>query len=555
MCAGLDITCRYHDVLDRKGRKSGRGPVISQLRAAMKESSRHDRNGSTFQGQWFSDSMIPKSPQGSLVSQEWATSFDTADPQAAMNGASILSYTAAHSPYEITQHSGRLLPTALLAHIHVFLKHLFPIMPVVTAEELLRDGSRPESLSAPRYASITALCAATHIQLKLDGAGSMAGVQNHPTVTEMMSLFTEEFILSCALKAREEYDIIEDPGIDSLLSSFFLFAAYGNLDKHKHAWFYLSQCLAQSIALGLHNESAYLGLDPVDAELKRRIFWILFVTERTYALQHAKPAILRSSIRKPQIFGSDCPTIIHGLINHISLFEMLPNDLYNWAFTNSSSPLHPEQAPLAASVGYTLCDAKPSQSMVASQHLDTLVTQEWLKVSMWKLSLGWRPNSSPSSGPLLPFLLPLSAGKLAMKALASVDESSRDACGIAMEQKLFDIGICVADTALAASTSSSTPVVCDGFAVGPMDLLGALLKSLANIRGARSHLFTVLLKRSDPVMGFSAPRLLEEGPRSFKYSLPETTRYSLPLGVQGINNNDVDGNDVDANCCSELVGT
>lgn len=236
---------------------------------------RHD------QSQSFTGIIIPNSPTGGPESQEWVPGFDAANSQfcADLPPPNIPPSVMADSPHEISQHGGRLLSTALLAHIHVFLKHLFPIMPVVSAEELLRDGNRPESLSAPRYAFITALCAATHIQLKLDGVESVADMQ-YPTATDMMAEFTEEFILSCALMAREQYDIIEDSGIDSLLSSFFLFAAYGNLDKHKHAWFYLSQCLSQSNALGLHSESTYLGLDPVDAEMRRRIFWILFVTER-----------------------------------------------------------------------------------------------------------------------------------------------------------------------------------------------------------------------------------------------------------------------------------
>lgn len=147
-------------------------------------------------------------------------------------------------------------------------------------------------------------------------------------------------------------------------------------------------------------------------------------------MQHGKPVILRSSIQKPQIFGSESPAIIYGFLNHVSLFETLPNDLYNWVFSKSS--YHPEQPTLAASVNCALCDAEPSQSVVESQNLDTLVTREWLKVSMWKLSLGWRAGSFPTSGPLLPFFLPFSAGKSTMEALASVDESSRDACGIAM---------------------------------------------------------------------------------------------------------------------------
>jgi hypothetical protein len=284
MCANLSISCRYNDVLDRKGRKSGRGRLISQLRQAMREQSPHNP---THRDHNYVGIIMPNCSARDEDSQESATSFTMADTQFSLGipQSDIPTSPEVDSSHGTGRHGDRLLSTALLAHIHVFLKHLFPIMPVVSAEALLRDGSRPESLSAPRYAFITALCAATHIQLKLDGAESGVDMQNQKA-RDKMAEFTEEFILSCALKAREQYDVIEDSGIDSLLSSFFLFAAYGNLDKQKHAWFYLSQCLSQSNALGLHNEATYTELDPVDAEMRRRIFWILFVTERS-----AKPFI------------------------------------------------------------------------------------------------------------------------------------------------------------------------------------------------------------------------------------------------------------------------
>ena len=190
---------------------------------------------------------------------------------------------------------------------------------------------------------------------------------------------------------------------------------------------------------------------------------------RTYALQHAKPAILRSSIRKPDIFSSNCPSIIYGLLNHISLFEMLPNDLYTWGFTSSSSLY--TQASLAASVCHALCEAKSAKSMVASQHLDTLVTQEWLKTEMWKLSLGWRPNSLSSGGPLLSFLLPFSAGKFTMEALTSVDASSRDACGIAMVGEHHTSFPCLTDHSKTGAEAFRYRYMCCGHSPCGIELL------------------------------------------------------------------------------------
>lgn len=89
-----------------------------------------------------------------------------------------------------------------------------------------------------------------------------------------------EELLAEAVRARKDCDPVDEMSIESLLTSFFLFAAYGNLDKQDHAWFYLCQATSMVFTLGLHRESTYSELSAEDAEEKRRIFWLLFVTER-----------------------------------------------------------------------------------------------------------------------------------------------------------------------------------------------------------------------------------------------------------------------------------
>lgn len=172
-------------------------------------------------------------------------------------------------------HARRLTSPILLAHVNVFLKYLFPIMPVVRREELQRDSHHPERVSAQRYAFLAALCAATHIQLNLDG-----GPASDTTAVDGRGLMSGEELLAEAVRARKECDVVEDMNVESLLTSLFLFASYGNLNKQKQAWFYLCQATSMVFTLGLHRESTYTSLGIEDAEEKRRVFWLLFVTER-----------------------------------------------------------------------------------------------------------------------------------------------------------------------------------------------------------------------------------------------------------------------------------
>lgn len=167
----------------------------------------------------------------------------------------------------------------MLAHVNVYLKYLYPIMPVIRPEEVLNDSHEPEQLTPERYAFMTALCAATHVQLKLDGTD---GPMDTPLMSPMdgrSSMSGDELLLEAA-NARRHCNISENVNVESLLTSFFLFAAYGNLDRQDQAWFYLSQSTSMAHTLALHRESTYSELDAVEAEERRRVFWLLFVTER-----------------------------------------------------------------------------------------------------------------------------------------------------------------------------------------------------------------------------------------------------------------------------------
>lgn len=176
---------------------------------------------------------------------------------------------------EQTQH----LSISLVAHIQAFLKYIFPIMPVVDGDELLTDAIRLDDLIPSRYAVIISLCAATRAHLKLDNAENSIGDGPGANIPPEPQL-TTEMLISMAESSLRQYNIIDDYSLDSILSSFFLFAAYGNLDNARHAWFYLNQSISLAQALDITRESGYINLPEGEREVRRRVFWLLFVTER-----------------------------------------------------------------------------------------------------------------------------------------------------------------------------------------------------------------------------------------------------------------------------------
>jgi hypothetical protein len=141
--------------------------------------------------------------------------------------------------------------------------------------------------------------------------------------------------------------------------------------------------------------------------------------------------MLRNRVAKPQIVDSECPTVMHDFVNHIHLFDLLPYSLYEW-HPESEGGQQPGDNSLTSTIHGKLCALQPENSIIESQRFDTLVTQQWLRVSMWRLAFGKKPLFAHSRGLLMPLGIPLDAGKVVMRALDSAGQTSKDCHGIGM---------------------------------------------------------------------------------------------------------------------------
>lgn len=293
-CQRLLLSCSYSDVLRRKGPKFRTlYPLapIHPLVARQRQLLQCDPQQSPTEREWHADPTsypmggAPTSPPFTMEEPQYLApdipdSFARLPPPELVSSPDSFN-SLSDSPPAVLYPSPRVLtPPVLLAHINVYLKYMFPIMPVVRKEELQQDCHYPERVTPQRYAFLAALCAATHIQLKLDGVTETSHLQAGVDGNSGNSVMSGEELLAEAVRARKDCDPIEDMDIESLLTSFFLFASYGNLDRQDHAWFYLCQATSMIFSLGLHRESTYSELDIEEAEQKRRVFWLLFITER-----------------------------------------------------------------------------------------------------------------------------------------------------------------------------------------------------------------------------------------------------------------------------------
>ncbi|KNX49904.2 hypothetical protein CNBG_9472 [Cryptococcus deuterogattii R265] len=93
-----------------------------------------------------------------------------------------------------------------------------------------------------------------------------------------------------------------DPPTIEMVILRFLDSVYhivsGRLGAHAASW---GEALQLGVSLGIHHEASYAGLDPISAEIRRRMFGLLFTSDKAAACLRDRPIFLPSE---------DCDTLM-----------------------------------------------------------------------------------------------------------------------------------------------------------------------------------------------------------------------------------------------------
>lgn len=230
----------------------------------------------------------------------------------------------------------RLCLTSFIPFVDIFFERLYAVFPVIDKScvmELLQSDDPPQPLPASFYPFLAALAAAVIVQLNATDTEILQPSASADTPPSPIGPTprnpSADFFVSHCLQTRWSQGFIENPNEWTVLTSFFLFAYYGNLDRSRSAWYYLREAIGFAQALGLDDTESYVGMDLSTLQRRQRLFWLLFVTERlVYAL-----------------FLSNVPKIAraHGILTelislfHKGLFSPTPKKTSTQAHNRTSS--------------------------------------------------------------------------------------------------------------------------------------------------------------------------------------------------------------------------
>ncbi|KAM0324930.1 hypothetical protein ACHAQA_007896 [Verticillium albo-atrum] len=202
--------------------------------------------------------------------------------------------------------SGQTPADMTVACIDLYMTHLFPITPLVHEQSIrttwaqafnygessillaqspdspnLHASPNIHSLVAPRaLALLTAMCATASSLLPAD------------------LLPERELVAGPYLKASRELlslhhdQDIERPDANSIIIRYFHANSIHAMGNTRLSWFILGESIRLALDMHLYDETTLVGLDPVEAQLRRAVFWQLYAGDRSAAILNDRPLSL-----------------------------------------------------------------------------------------------------------------------------------------------------------------------------------------------------------------------------------------------------------------------
>ncbi|KAH6667874.1 hypothetical protein B0J14DRAFT_173818 [Halenospora varia] len=451
-CSSAQLSCTYHAIPQKKGPKGSRAKVISELRETQRQSTLSSKVANRLNG----INSPPCSP------------------------------TLAPTP-------GLLTNDMIKDCIEFFFANMYPTLPILHRGRLEQQAMYADQ-NVDTYCLLTSLCAFMMIQPGMGIPGDPLGLDSMPGA----NLVSGNLLMQETIRVRKSYDHLETPTLNSLVTSFFLFGCYYGLDLHNKAWFHLREATTLAHVLNMQKEETYLQFDAVESSRRRRLYYLLFVTERAYALQHHRPLSLQATINLPTQNDDPSDTQahhLHGFLHLVNLFRP-----FDEAFVALWNKTRTDCSPAyLAALQKQLNDALPTfLNSTENQTADLRTSQQWLRTMVWQLSIQNGCLSSNHDDPSMTFNYPVEIARDLVSMTSQFSQQSMEVHGVGLIEKLFDVACSLTDVL------SLLPPNPDPFQLGPRDYLQDFMSLLSVLRNGDHRFLPLLLSKVNDVL----PRLV-----------------------------------------------
>ncbi|KAJ5167052.1 uncharacterized protein N7482_005833 [Penicillium canariense] len=371
------------------------------------------------------------------------------------------------------------IPTNILAGaLYIYHVRLYPVWPIVKVEDVVsRLQQDTEGDDLETYALATAVAAAAIAQLRLE---------EHLLPDKSI---TAETFAAESIKVRRSCGYRSAVNLNNVRTSFFLHVYYESQQSGRgESLLYLREAISLAQMMHLHREASYLGLPSGEQQIRRRVLWLLFITERGVCILHKLPVVLRTNISTPALDVDDEPQVLPAFLKLLTLFRLFEQSkMFDFIEDDSLGvcPIQGDVRNLDSRSLDMLHDQLQEGSALMDhisdvQKADLCVTRHWMRIILWKVSAK-NHESFPYRWRLSPSL-PIMVAKDLLNIVSQLPRTAIEAHGLGIELKLYEIANSLADAVLDLSRLPRAPVW-DGESL-PRNILARLFSLLTTFRSS-----------------------------------------------------------------------
>ncbi|CRG87422.1 putative sucrose utilization protein SUC1 [Talaromyces islandicus] len=386
--------------------------------------------------------------------------------------------------------------SAIQHYLDIYHERLYPVWPVVDRDEMTLRIQNPDDVEA--YALCTALAAVVIANLRL----------NPPDLSEVPDPASDIDMAAESERARASLHYQEEPTIGHLLSSFFLHIFCANRGQVCKATVLIREAITFAQFLELDQRQHYVSLPKKEQQAHLRIIWILCITERGHTTRFDLPRILHLDPGLPHLETKEVPPGLVAFTDMCQLFRT-----FGLAMDSEWSDRTSE---FFSNVDRQLREMRQIQSKREFQQADFLITQQWMRMVLWKTSIFHIKLSADANDENLSILFPEQVAQSMFVYLNRFSPNIVEAHGIGMQMKLADVAISLADMISCIPWASERR---QAMRIGPNDMLGHMANFLASLRGNINPRMEILVEKlSNRGWGYSPEMPIQE------YYTPEMRR-------------------------------
>lgn len=391
--------------------------------------------------------------------------------------------------------SQRTPVSSLIIRLCIYRLRLFPVWPILDSEaviaSLLRD---PTDLGT--YTLANAVCAAVIVQLKLPFEGRTD--DNDPATAASM---TAECQRTKSLLQDANGDDGPDAGLNMVRIAFFQHIYHENQSPGgTKSLMFLREAITIAQIMGLHRKASYDLLAPEEQQMRRRLLWLLFVTERGVAMLHKLPIVLRWQASFPPLVDRinievDEAHILPAFKKLVDLFWLFDQsgafDLLTQADDDAEAFQENRLDYLQRSLQEIPSDEYESNDV---QRADICVTKCWMQAVVWRASLR-RSKAAMFSERQSQLSQPYRIVADFLSHICHCSKTALEAHGPTIELKIFEIASALTEYIYTLTTAADMARHLNNTGVRPVEMLVKLQRLLASSRGGNKTLLTLLCAR------------------------------------------------------------